>query len=252
VSCPAQLREAIFHFAGRGALDIDGLGYETAIALLDNDRLHDVGDVFHLTEESFADLRGFGPRKIAQILNGIDAARDRPLWRLLVGLSIRHVGPTAAQALARELRSIDAIATADVDTLSSVEGVGPTIAQAIVEWFGDDRHRQIIERIRSGGARMEEAGQAAGPGPLDGITVVVTGTLAGFSRDAATAAIQERGGKVSGSVSKKTSFVVVGDSPGSKYDKAVQLGVPVLDEDGLRTLLADGPDAATGVAEKPA
>jgi DNA ligase (NAD+) len=252
VSCPAQRREAVFHFAGRGALDIDGLGYETAIALLDNDRLHDVGDVFHLTEDSFAELRGFGPKKIAQILTGIEAARDRPLWRLLVGLSIRHVGPTAAQALARELRSIDAIAAADVDTLSSVEGVGPTIAQAIVEWFADDRHRQIVERIRSGGARMEEAGQAAGPGPLDGITVVVTGTLAGFSRDAATAAIQARGGKVSGSVSKKTSFVVVGDSPGSKYDKAVQLGVPVLDEDGLRTLLADGPDAARSVAEQPA
>ena len=249
VSCPAQLREAIFHFAGRGALDIDGLGYETAIVLLDNDRLHDVGDVFHLSEESFADLRGFGPKKIAQILAGIDAARQRPLWRLLVGLSIRHVGPTAAQALARELRSVDAIAAADIDTLSSVEGVGPTIAQAIVEWFADDRHREIVQRIRSGGARMEEAGPAGGPGPLDGITVVVTGTLAGFSRDAATAAVQERGGKVSGSVSKKTSFVVVGDSPGSKYDKAVQLGVPVLDEDGLRALLSDGPDAARGLAQ---
>ncbi|HET6817895.1 MAG TPA: NAD-dependent DNA ligase LigA [Mycobacteriales bacterium] len=249
VSCPAQLRESVFHFAGRGALDIDGLGYETAIALLDNDRLHDVGDVFHLTEASFADLRGFGPKKVAQILNGIEAARDRPLWRLLVGLSIRHVGPTAAQSLARELRSIDAIAAADVDTLSSVEGVGPTIAQAIVEWFADARHREILERIRSGGARTEEAGQAAGPGPLDGVSVVVTGTLAGFSRDAATAAVQDLGGKVSGSVSKKTSFVVVGDSPGSKYDKAVQLGVPVLDEDGFRVLLEKGPDAARTAAQ---
>jgi DNA ligase (NAD+) len=251
VSCPAQLREAVFHFAGRGALDIDGLGYETAVALLDNDRLHDVGDVFHLTEESFAGLRGFGPKKVAQILAGIDAARGRPLWRLLVGLSIRHVGPTAAQALAREMRSVETIAAADMDTLSSVEGVGPTIAQAIVEWFADSRHRQIVERIRSGGARMEEAGQASGPGPLDGTTVVVTGTLAGFSRDAATAAVQQRGGKISGSVSKKTSFVVVGESPGSKYDKAVQLGVPVLDEDGFRTLLADGPGAASARAEPP-
>jgi DNA ligase (NAD+) len=251
VSCPAQLREAVFHFAGRGALDIDGLGYETAVALLDNDRLHDVGDVFHLDEESFAGLRGFGPKKVAQILAGIDAARGRPLWRLLVGLSIRHVGPTAAQALAREMRSVETIAAADMDTLSSVEGVGPTIAQAIVEWFADSRHRQIVERIRSGGARMEEAGQASGPGPLDGTTVVVTGTLAGFSRDAATAAVQQRGGKISGSVSKKTSFVVVGESPGSKYDKAVQLGVPVLDEDGFRTLLADGPGAASARAEPP-
>jgi DNA ligase (NAD+) len=248
VSCPAQLREAIFHFAGRGALDIDGLGYETAIALLDNDRLHDVGDVFHLTDESFDGLRGFGSKKVAQILAGIEAARGRPLWRLLVGLSIRHVGPTAAQALGRELRSVDAIAAADVDTLSSVEGVGPTIAQAIVEWFADDRHREIVERIGAGGANMAEQGAAAGPGPLEGVTVVVTGTLAGFSRDAATAAVQQRGGKVSGSVSKKTSFVVVGDSPGSKYDKAVQLGVPVLDEDGFRALLDAGPDEARAKA----
>ena len=249
VSCPAQLREAIFHFAGRGALDIDGLGYETAIALLDNARLHDVGDVFHLTAESFEGLRGFGDKKVAQILTGIEAARSRPLWRLLVGLSIRHVGPTAAQALARELRSIDAIASADIDTLSSVEGVGPTIAQAIVEWFADDRHREIVERIRAGGANMAETGTAAGPGPLDGVTVVVTGTLSSFSRDAATAAVQDRGGKVSGSVSKKTSFVVVGDSPGTKYDKAVQLGVPVLDEDGFRTLLTLGPEEARAHAQ---
>jgi DNA ligase (NAD+) len=244
VSCPAQLRESVFHFASRGALDIDGLGYETAIALLENDRLHDVGDVFHLTAESFAGLRGFGDKKVEQILRGIEAARHRPLWRLLVALSIRHVGPTAAQALAREFRSLGAIATADADALAAVEGVGPTIASAIVEWFADPRHRDIVERIRAGGAQVEDAGPAAGPGPLEGVSVVITGTLAGFSRDAATAAVQDRGGKVSGSVSKKTSFVVVGDAPGSKYDKAVQLGVPVLDEDGFRVLLDNGPAAA--------
>src|SRR3954452_18841214 len=135
VSCPAQLREAVFHFAGRGAMDIDGLGYETATVLLENGRLTDIGDVFHLSEESFAGLRGFGPKKVAQILTGLDAARQRPLWRLLVGLSIRHVGPTAAQALARELRSLEAIGAADAERLAAVEGVGPTIAQAVVEWF---------------------------------------------------------------------------------------------------------------------
>ena len=248
VSCPAQLRESVFHFASRGALDIDGLGYETAIALLENGRLHDVGDVFHLNEESFAGLRGFGEKKIEQILTGIEAARHRPLWRLLVALSIRHVGPTAAQALARELRSLDAIAHADADALAAVEGVGPTIAAAIVDWFADDRHRDVVERIRAGGAQLVDEGPAAGPGPLEGVTVVVTGTLPSFSRDAATAAVQERGGKVSGSVSKKTSFVVVGDSPGSKYDKAVQLGVPVLDEEGLRILLERGPEAAAEAA----
>jgi DNA ligase (NAD+) len=241
VSCPAQLREAVFHFAGRGALDIDGLGYETAVALLDNGRLGDVGDVFHLTAESFEGLRGFGEKKVAQILSGLEAARQRPLWRLLVGLSIRHVGPTAAQALARELRSIDAIAAAGADDLAAVDGVGPTIAQAVVEWFDDARHQELVERIRAGGARVEEAGPAAGPGPLEGVTVVVTGTLAAYSRDAAIAAVQELGGKVIGSVSKKTSFVVVGDAPGSKYDKAVKLGVPILDESAFQALLESGP-----------
>jgi DNA ligase (NAD+) len=244
VSCPAQLRESVFHFAGRGALDIDGLGYETATALLEAGRLRDVGDIFHLDAESFEGLRGFGDKKVAQILAGLDAARRRPLWRLLVGLSIRHVGPTAAQALARELRSLDAIATASAEQLAAVEGVGPTIAASIVEWFADDRHRDVVERIRAGGARVVDEGPAAGPGPLSGITVVITGALARHSRDAAAAAVQNRGGKVSGSVSKKTSFVVVGDSPGTKYDKAVQLGVPVLDEDAFDVLLQDGPDAA--------
>jgi DNA ligase (NAD+) len=243
VGCPAQRREAVFHFAGRGALDIDGLGYETATVLLEHDRLHDVGDIFHLTAESFAGLRGFGPKKIQQILAGLEAARHRPLWRLLVGLSIRHVGPTAAQALARELRSIDAIMTAPVEDLAAVDGVGPTIATAVAEWFGDERNRAVVERIRAGGAQVAEEGPAGGPGPLDGMSLVVTGTLPGFSRDAATAAIQERGGKVVGSVSKKTSYVVVGDSPGSKYDKAVQLGVPILDEAGFRALLDQGPTA---------
>jgi DNA ligase (NAD+) len=247
VSCPAQLREALFHFAGRSALDIDGLGYETATVLLEQGRLQDVGDVFHLSETSFEGLRGFGEKKIAQILTGLDAARDRPLWRLLVGLSIRHVGPTAAQALARELRSLDAIASATVEELAAVDGVGPTIAQAVVEWFADERHQQLVERIRTGGARVVEEGPASGPGPLQGCTVVVTGTLAGFSRDAATAAIQQQGGKVVGSVSKKTSYVVVGDSPGSKYDKAVQLGVPILDEAGFRALLDEGPGAVASV-----
>ncbi|HEU5034268.1 MAG TPA: NAD-dependent DNA ligase LigA [Mycobacteriales bacterium] len=248
VSCPAQLREAVFHFAGRGALDIDGLGYETATVLLENGRLRDVGDVFHLTPESFADLRGFGAKKVQQILTGLEAARQRPLWRLLVGLSIRHVGPTAAQALARRFRSLDAIAAAGETELAEVEGVGPTIAQAVVEWFADSRHQELVERLRAGGANLADAGPAAGPGPLEGVSVVITGTLAGLSRDAAAGAVQEKGGKVTGSVSKKTDFVVVGDAPGSKYDKARQLGVPILDEDGLGVLLERGPEAARAVA----
>ena len=249
VSCPAQLRESIFHIAGRGALDIDGLGYETAIALLQAGRVATIGDVFHLTAASFADLRGFGPKKIAQVLTGVEAARDRPLWRLLVGLSIRHVGPTAAQDVARHFRTLDAVIAASTEELAAVEGVGPVVAQALADWFADDRHLEIVERLRAGGVRFADEGSADGPRPLEGVTVVVTGTLASHSRDGATEAVQALGGKVTGSVSKKTDFVVVGADPGqSKHDKAVKLGVPVLGDDGFGVLLADGPEAARAVA----
>jgi DNA ligase (NAD+) len=251
VGCPAQRRESVFHLAGRGALDIDGLGYETAIALLNAHRIGDIGDVFGLTPESFEGLRGFGPKKIEAVLTGLEAARHRPLWRLLVGLSIRHVGPTAAQALARELRSIDAIAAASADELASVDGVGPTIALAVAEWFADERHRGILERLRAGGVNMVEEGPVGGPGPLDGLTLVVTGTLTSYSRDVASEAIGARGGKVTSSVSRKTSYVVVGDAPGvAKYDKAMQLGVPILDEAGFDVLLSDGPDAADKLVQR--
>ncbi|WP_261568293.1 NAD-dependent DNA ligase LigA [Frankia gtarii] len=244
-SCPAQLRESIFHIASRGALDIDGLGYETAIALLEADRVHDIGDIFHLTAESFEGLRGFGQKKIDQILCGVEAARHRPLWRLLVGLSIRHVGPTAARGLARELRSLDAIAAAPAEQLAAVEGVGPKIARAVVDWFADARHRDIVARIAAGGASLADAGAEEGPRPLDGVAVVITGTLDAWSRDSATEAVQGRGGKVTGSVSRKTAFVVVGADPGAaKYDKARSLGVPVLDEAGFAVLLERGADAA--------
>jgi DNA ligase (NAD+) len=249
VGCPAQRREAVFHIAGRGALDIDGLGYETAIALLDNGRITDIGDVFALTPESFEGLPGFAQKKIQQIMTGLDAARTRPLWRLLVGLSIRHVGPTAAQALAREFRSLDAIMAASAEELAAVDGVGPTIAKAAADWFADERHRDIVARLRAGGVAVEDEGEAAGPGPLHGVTVVVTGSLVDFSRDGAADAVQALGGKVTGSVSKATGFVVVGESPGAaKYDKAVKLGVPLLDEAGFRVLLERGPDAAGQIA----
>jgi DNA ligase (NAD+) len=252
VACPAQLRESVFHLAGRGALDIDGLGYETAIALLEAGRLRDVGDVLSLTAESFEGLRGFAAKKVDQVLRGIAEGRERPVWRLLVGLSIRHVGPTAARALAREFRSIDAIAAASVEQIAAVEGVGPTIAQAVAEWFADERHRDIVERLRKGGARMADVDAAdAAPRTLEGLAIVVTGSLEGWSREQATEAVQARGGRVSGSVSKKTSYVVAGDSPGSKYDKAVQLGVPVLDEAGFARLLEQGP-AGVAAEEAPA
>jgi DNA ligase (NAD+) len=259
-SCPAQLRERVFHVASRGALDIEGLGWKAAIALLDCKLIDDEGDLFALAEEQLRQCDYFtrepdsddADRPLTEnarrMLDQIAVARTRELWRVLVALSIRHVGPTAARSLARELGSIDAIANCDRDHLARVEGVGPVIADAIVEWFGEDWHRAIIAKWREAGVRLAEDRADAGPGTLDGITVVITGTLEGFTRDGAAAAVQERGGKVSGSVSKKTSFVAVGDNPGSKYDKAISLKVPILDAAGFSVLLADGPLAAAQVA----
>jgi DNA ligase (NAD+) len=170
---------------------------------------------------------------------------------VLVGLSIRHVGPTAAQALAREFRSLDRIADASTDELAGAEGVGPTIAEAIREWFAVDWHRAIVDKWRAAGVSMADETADDGPRPLEGLSIVVTGSLDGFSRDSATEAIAALGGRASSSVSKKTAFVVAGESPGSKFDKAVQLGVPVLDEAGFRVLLDSGPDAAREVAQVP-
>ncbi|TMR07077.1 NAD-dependent DNA ligase LigA [Actinomadura soli] len=279
--CPAQLRERLFFVASRNALDIEALGYVGATALTQplepaEPPVKNEGDLFHLTVEQLLPIRSLvldqrtgtskidpktgepkvvsffankegEPKKTVEILfDELAKAKRQPLWRVLVALSIRHVGPAAAQDLAREMRSMDAIANASEEELAAVDGVGPTIAAAIRAWFEVDWHREIVEKWRDAGVRMEDEG-AAGPRPLAGVTVVITGSLEGFSRDSATEAVQRLGGKVSGSVSKKTDFVVAGDSPGSKYDKAVKLGVSVLGEEGFRVLLADGPDAAKTV-----
>ncbi|TYB43240.1 NAD-dependent DNA ligase LigA [Actinomadura chibensis] len=279
--CPGQLRERLYFVASRNALDIEALGYVGATALTQplepsDPPVRNEGDLFHLTVERllpikspvldmrtgtpktdpktgepkvvsfFANKEG-EPKKTVEILfEELEKAKRQPLWRVLVALSIRHVGPSAARDLAREMRSMDAIAAATEEELAAVDGVGPTIAKSIKAWFEVDWHREIVDKWRAAGVRMEDEA-AAGPRPLEGVTVVITGSLEGFSRDSATEAVQRLGGKVSGSVSKKTGFVIVGDSPGSKYDKAVKLGVPVLAEEGFRVLLSDGPDAAKGV-----
>ncbi|MGE5763218.1 MAG: NAD-dependent DNA ligase LigA [Mycobacterium leprae] len=245
-ACPAQLRRAIEHLGSRGALDVDGLGEQTAAELVDRGVVADIADVFALRAETFAGWRGWGAKKVDNLLAGLEAARHRPLWRLLVALSIRHVGPTAAQALAREFGSLDAIAAAAPEQLAAVEGVGPVIAASVAEWFAEPRHRAIVERLRGHGVSLADVTEETGPRLLEGVSVVITGSLLGFSRDSATEAVRARGGKVSGSVSSKTSYVVVGDAPGSKYDRAVQLGVPVLDEDAFRLLLDKGPSALPG------
>ena len=246
-SCPAQLRERVFHLAGRGGLDIEGLGYEAATALLGAQIIEDEGDLFTLTEddllrcEFFKTNKGVLSANGARLLTNLQQAKDRPLWRILVALSIRHVGPTAARALATAFGSLEAIMAADEEQLADVEGVGSTIAAALREWFEVDWHRAIVDKWRAAGVRMADERNADITPTLAGLTIVVTGSLTGFSRDEAKEAIIIRGGKAAGSVSKKTSFVVAGDAPGSKYDKAVELGVPILDEDGFRALLADGP-----------
>jgi DNA ligase (NAD+) len=258
-SCPAQLRERLFHIASRGAFDIEVLGYEAASALLDSGLVADEGDLFSLTAAKLAEcpffltISGTLTANATSLLRNLDEAKTRPLWRVLVALSIRHVGPTAARALAAAFGSVDAIAGASAQTLTLVDEVGPTIAGSVIDWFGVDWHRAIVEKWRDAGVQLADPGYqgngpAAGGGPLAGVTVVLTGTLAGRTRDEAAEAITALGGKVSGSVSKKTSFVVAGESPGSKLDKAESLAVPVLDEAGLEVLLSDGPDAAAGRA----
>ncbi len=253
-SCPAQLRERVFHVAGRGAFDIEVLGYEAGIALLTSGLLQDEGDIFQLTEESLSRSEFFTKKDGTlsangrKLLDNLEQARHRPLWRVLVALSIRHVGPTAAQALAREFHSLDRIRDASAEELAAADGVGPTIAVSIREWFDVDWHREVVEKWRSAGVELADEEVDEQERPLAGVTVVVTGSLDGWSRDAATEAVQARGGKVTGSVSKKTAFVVAGDNPGSKYDRALEIGVPVLDEDGFRTLLDSGPEAAAKAA----
>ncbi|MFH8804802.1 NAD-dependent DNA ligase LigA [Streptomyces sp. NPDC017936] len=284
-TCPAQLRERLFYLAGRKALDIEHFGYVAAAALTkplepQDPPLTDEGDLFDLTVEQllpikayvldqdsglpkrdpktgeekivtvFANQQGEAKKNAVAMLENIAAAKERPLARVLTGLSIRHVGPVAAEALAREFRSIDRIEQASEEELAATDGVGSIIAASLKEWFAEEWHQEILRKWRAAGVRMEEesTGEDEGPRPLEGLTVVVTGTLERFTRDGAKEALQSRGAKVTGSVSKKTSFVVVGDNPGSKYDKAMQLKVPVLDEDGFTVLLEQGPEAAAEAA----
>jgi DNA ligase (NAD+) len=229
--CPSQNIEWLFHFAGRGAMDIEGLGYETGLQLLDRGLVTDPAGVYDLTDEQLAELEGFKDKKIANLRRSIEASKQRPLWRLLVGLNIRHVGEHVAQVLADAFGSIEAIANADEQTIDDVEEIGPEIARSVREWFDDPGNRRLIERLRDAGLRM--AGERTAlpkDSPLAGMTIVLTGGLGQMSRDEAAAAAKAAGARVASSVSKKTEFVVAGENPGSKYDKAVELGVEVIDE----------------------
>ncbi|MFF8508080.1 NAD-dependent DNA ligase LigA [Streptomyces sp. NPDC015492] len=284
-TCPAQLRERLFFLAGRQCLDIENFGAVAAAALTRplepaEPPLVDEGDLFDLTIERllpikayvldpdsglpkrdpktgeekivtvFANQKGEPKKNAVAMLENIAAAKTRPLARFINGLSIRHVGPVAAEALAREFRSLERIEQASEEELAAVDGVGGIIAAAVKQWFAEEWHREIVRKWRAAGVSLEDegAGEEVGPRPLEGLTVVVTGTLEKFTRDGAKESLQSLGAKVTGSVSKKTAFVVVGENPGSKYDKAMQLKVPVLDEDGFGILLEQGPEAAREAA----
>ena len=266
--CPAQLRERLFSLAGRGAFDIEALGWEGATALLEAKVITDEGDLFDLGPAPDGDTTAavarlatvplytraakktdppeavVGGRVLsangAKLIANLATAKTQPLWRVIVGLSIRHVGPTAARALAAHFHTMEAIRAAGRDELAAAEGVGGVIADSVIEWFAVDWHAAILDKWAAAGVRMADEVDESRPRTLEGLTVVVTGSLEGFSRDEAKEAILSRGGKASGSVSKKTDYVVVGENAGSKADKAEELGVPVLDEDGFRRLLEDG------------
>ncbi|MFI6815414.1 NAD-dependent DNA ligase LigA [Nonomuraea sp. NPDC050328] len=283
-ACPAQIRERVYFASGRYALDIDGLGYVAATALTQpvppqEPAVRTEADLFDLTLDKITPIRsvvrdqesglpkpdpktgepkvvslfanlGGGPSQLAlKLMDELERAKQVDLWRVLVALSIRHIGPPTARALANAMRDIDTIMNASEAELAAVEGIGPRVAATIREWFEVDWHREIITRWKAAGVRMADApAPEKGPQTLEGLTFVVTGSLTDFTRDSAAEALTSRGGKVSSSVSKKTSFLVMGENAGSKYDKAVSLGVPILDEAGFHILLTQGPDAATQAA----
>ena len=245
-SCPAQVVERLFYIGSRSALDIDVLGYEAAAALLKDKLVVDEGDLFSLTLKDLSKSDFFtkkdGSKSVIadRFIAGLDLAKSRPLWRVLVALSIRHVGPTSAQALANKFGSVANIQKANSQELADIDGVGQVMADAIVEWFEVDWHKQIIKKWEKAGVALVDAPKEKLKQTLAGLTIVVTGSLNDFTRDGASEAITSRGGKASSSVSAKTDFLVAGDSAGSKLDKAQELGVTILDEAGFKKLLEKG------------
>jgi DNA ligase (NAD+) len=242
-SCPAQLRERIYYIGSRAALDIDVMGYEAASALLTDAIIVDESDLFGLTidklmrSEFFTKKDGSAGKNIEKLIAALEEAKSRPLWRVIVALSIRHVGPTAAQALANTFGDMNAIAKANAQELADIDGVGETIAQSIIEWFGVDWHREIIKKWEKAGVLMQAQAAAQLPQTLAGLTFVVTGGLEKFTRDSIAETITSHGGKPASSVSKKTDYVLVGTDPGSKLAKAQELGVTVIDEARFLELL---------------
>ena len=243
--CPARLREYLYHFASRGAMDIEGLGFRTVDMLLNLGLIQDPADIYHLRVDQLLPLEGWKETSATNLINAIEASKHRPLAKLVFALGIDHVGGTVAAVLARHFGSIAAISTASVDDIAAIDGIGPEIAGSVNDWFSDADNGHLIERLGSAGVSLADAVEvrAVLPQVLVGVTVVITGTLEGFTRDSATAAVVDRGGKVSGSVSSRTSALVAGENAGSKLVKAESLGVPVLGEDAFVDFLERGMDA---------
>ncbi|PJF27108.1 MAG: NAD-dependent DNA ligase LigA, partial [Phototrophicales bacterium] len=238
--CPERVYRQIEFFVSRAGLDIEGLGSQTVKTLLDKGLIRDEADLFFLRAESLLELEKFAEKRVANLLAAIEAAKQRPLSQVIAALGIDGVGNTVAEALANHFNSIDALAAASVEELQQIEGIGDILAKGIVDWFADTYHRDILERLRAAGVRFEGEAKIKAGNQLTGLTFVLTGTLPTLSRDEAAALIEAHGGKVTSSVSKKTSYVLMGDSPGSKADKARQLGVPIISEDDLLGLIQNG------------
>ena len=245
LECPSRLREWLAHFVGRSGMDVEGMGYKTIDLLISEGLITDPADIFFLDPAALLGREGWGDLSVSKLMEGIDQARNRPVHRLLIGLGIRHVGGTVARALAREFRSVDAILSASEEEIAGIDGVGPTIAASVRAWAVAPDTAPLIEKLRDGRVRLADEEPDVKVGDLlAGVTLVITGTLAAYSRDESKAAVEERGGKVTGSVSNKTTAVVAGESPGgAKMTKAAELGIPVIDEESFERLLAAGPAA---------
>ncbi len=243
-SCPAQLIRNIEHFASREAMNITGLGIKVVEQIVNADFVHDVSDLYILSRESLLSLEGFAEKKADNLINAIKDSKQQPLNRLINALGIRGVGESMAEILAKKFGSIENIANAQKDILESIEGIGPNIAQAIADWFNEDSNKLIIERLKKYGLdpHQDIEENSSNDLPLSGLNIVVTGTLANYSRDGIKELIKTNGGKSSDSVSQKTDYVVIGEKPGSKAEKAAKLGIPILTEDQLIELINKKPE----------
>jgi DNA ligase (NAD+) len=237
-ACPAQLVRSVEHFVSRGAMDIEGFGIRQAQLFVELGFVHDVGDIYYLTADQLLPLEGFAEKKVSNLLAAIEASKERPLSRLLTALGIQGIGGTVAQLLMDHFGSLDALAAASRDELEQIPGIGPKLAGSVADWFARETNRQVVKKIEEAGVRTEqEQAKVAGPQPLEGLTFVITGTLPTLSREQAKALIEAHGGRVTGSVSGKTDYLLAGERAGSKLSKAEKLGVQVLDEAALRDLI---------------